>query len=220
MLIAVFFALTACASPVKNTSRKVPTCTSPATILMGVPYSRLSASSCAVAIAPFDTSVWLEAPMNSHKSRGQATIELGCKPLAAATDNCVDCVTPGHSNTMMVNFDPTVYHDDVTVRRAMLAVWSPNNPQGLCDVILRGRLNVGDELVNLARNREGVVRANSSEISDGWVFYDVSVFVARAIKERRNSIHFELSIPCRTPADNLVAVGVTKNEPRLVVEFD
>lgn len=220
LLLGVLFTMMACAAPVKHTSRKVPTCTSPATILMGVPYSRASESTCAVAITPFDTSVWIEAPFNSHKSRGQETVDLGCKPLTPTTDNCVDCISaPGHANSLMLNFDPSVYNDGVSVRRAVLAVYSPNNPQGLCDVTLRGRLNVGDEMVNMAKSRDGVVRANRDEISNGWVFFDVTRFVARAINERRNSIHFELSLPCQSPATNLVTVGVMKNEPRLVVEY-
>lgn len=219
LLFAVIFSLAACADPVKYTSRKAPLCGKPSAAVKGVPYSRLSESNCAVAIVPFDTAVWIEAPFNSHKSRGRKTIDLGCKPLTPATDNCIDCEMPGHANTLMVNFDPSVYHDDISVKRAILAVYSPNNPQGLCDVILRGRLNVGDELVNLAKNREGVFHVSQEEIRDGWVFYDISKFVARAINERRNSIHFELSVPCQSPADNLVTVGVTKNEPRLVVEY-
>lgn len=218
-LLAVLLTMMACAAPVKHTNRKVPLCTSPATILMGVPYPRLNESSCAVAIAPFDTAVWLEAPFNSRKERSLDTVELGCKPLIPATDNCIDCGPQGHANTLMLNFDPTVYPDDASVRRAVLAVYSPTDPQGLCDVILRGRLNVGDEMVNLARTREGVVKANRDEVTNGWVFYDVSKFVARAINERRNSIHFELSIPCQSPATNLVTVGVMKNEPRLVAEY-
>lgn len=219
LLLAVLCVAAACSAPVKHTNRKVPPCNSPATILMGVPYPRTSESACAVAIAPFDTSVWHEAPFNSHKSRGQETIDLGCKPLTPATDNCIDCAPSGQASSLMLNFDPSVYHDGVSVRRAVLAVYSPNDPQGLCDVILRGRLNVGDEMVNLAKNRDGVVRAKRDEVRDGWVFFDVTRFVARAINERRNSIHFELSIPCQSPATNLVTVGVMKNEPRLVVEY-
>lgn len=219
LLLAVILTMVACAAPVKYTNRKVPLCTSPATILMGVPYPRASESACAVAIAPFDTSVWYESALNSHKSRSQDSIELGCKPLTPAMDNCIDCGPTGHANSLMLNFDPTVYHEGISVRRAVLAVYSPDNPEGLCEVILRGRLNVGDEMVSLAKNREGVVQAKRDESRNGWVFFDVTRFVARSISERRNSIHFELSLPCQSPATNLVTVGVMKNEPRLVVEY-
>jgi|GEM_PF-2018605 len=219
LLFAALFSLLACADPVKYSNRKVPLCENPTASLKMVPYTRISESNCAAAIAPFDTAVWIEAPFNSHKSRGRKTVELGCKPLTAATDNCIDCEMPGHANTLMLNFDPSVYHEDITVQKAVLAVYSPDNPQGLCDVILRGRLNVGDDLVNLAKNREGVFSVHQEEIRDGWVFYDLTKFVARSINERRNSIYFELSVPCQSPATNLVTVGVTLKEPRLIVEY-
>ncbi len=220
LLLAALLALGACADPVKYTSRKVAPCASPKTALLGAPYARLSESSCAVAIAPFDLAVWNEAPYNSHKVRGMDNIDLGCKPLSPSTDNCTYCGLPGHSNTLMINFDPSVYSEDLNMGRAMLAVYSPNNPQGLVNAQLRGRLNIGDEMQSLARNREGVAGTQRQQIVDGWIFFDVTNFVARAINERRNSIQFELSVPCQTPANNLVTVGVNKREPRLVVEFN
>ena len=213
LIIAAFLAVAGCAEPVKYTNKKVPLCLGTSTKLGGIPYT--TSGACAVAIHPFDVGIWNEAPLNSHMARGARTAQVGCKPLTAGAVGCVDCTTPGHSNTLMVNFDPTAYNEDITVIKAVLAVYSPDNPQGLQEVYLRGRLNVGDDLQSLARNREGVV--NCVGRAEGWVFFDVSNFVARAIKERRNSIHFEVSLPCQ-PA-RLVAVGVNQNEPRLIVEY-
>jgi len=220
LVFAVIFAIPACGTPAKYTNRPVPLCEGrqAEVRLNGVPYTMTGNNTCAAAISPFDLSVWNEAVLNSRPIRGLREISIGCKPLTAATDNCSYCGVTGHSNTIMMNFDPTVYSDDTTVRRAVLAVHSPNNPRGLVGAQLRGRLTVGDELVSLARGREAII-PTGSKTGEGWAFFDVTNFVARAINERRNSIHFEISLPCQTPANNLVDVSVARQEPRLVVEF-
>ncbi|MDR1045792.1 MAG: hypothetical protein LBP33_11875 [Candidatus Adiutrix sp.] len=218
LFLALIVSAAACADPLKQSGRKISPCLSPTTKLRIVPYPREDPNTCAVAVAPFDLGVWTEAPMNSHMIRGGKRIQLGCKPLSAPADNCDTCGLPGHSNTLVMNFDPSVYPEDLTVRRAVLAVWSPDNPRALNDVQLRGRLGVGNEMQSLARQREGMLPA-SGRSAEGWIFFDVTNFAARAINERRNSIHFELSVPCQTPADNLVTVGVTEKEPHLVIEY-
>ena len=221
LMIAVMLTLAACADPRKYSTRKLPMCSAPSDAavvkLNDVPYTKNDPTACAVSIQPFDVAVWNEAVYNSRKVRGLATSELGCKPLTAATDNCSYCGPTGHSNTLVMNFDPTVFPEDITMRKAYLAVFAPDDPQGLNGVFLRGKLSVGDELQSLARERQGVVSLTDSS---GWVLFDVTFFVARAINERRNSVHFELSLPCQTPTGNLVRVGVTKNEPHLVVEYN
>lgn len=223
LIFAVMFSLAGCADPAKYSTRKLPLCSTPSDTpvvkLNGVPYTKIDPYACAVAINSFDVAVWNEAAFNSRKIRGLETTELGCKPLTAATDNCYYCGPTGHSNTLMINFDPTVLVEDVTIRKVYLAVHTPDNTVGLNGVILRGRLSVGDELQSLARDRQAIVSLNESDPS-GWVMFDVTYFVARAVNERRNSIHFELSLPCQTPTNNLVRVGVTKNEPHLVVEYN
>lgn len=220
-LFVVLLALAACAAPVKYGAEKLPLCKAPSDVgvvrLGVVPYTKEDLVSCAVALESSDVAVWSEAAYNSRKLRGLDTAELGCKTLLTATDGCSYCGPTGHSNSLVVNFDPTVFQEDVAVRRAYLAVYSPDNPQGLNGVVLRGRLSAGDELQSLARERRAVT---SMDGQSGWIFFDVSFFVARAINERRNSIHFELSLPCQTPAVNLVTVGVTRNEPHLVVEYN
>jgi hypothetical protein len=105
------------------------------------------------------------------------------------------------------------------VRRAILAVYTFDNPRGLYEEAqLRGRLNVGGEQQNLARQREAWTKSRGSD--KGWVFFDVTNFMARAINERRNSVHLELSLPCRTADQPPVTVGLLQKEPRLVVEFE
>ena len=218
--IAAALALPACASyPEKYSSKKIPLCgQSFRDKTGGVPYNREASDSCVSAMSPFDVSAWIEAPMNSHRRRSIPTVQLGCKPISVPADNCDTCGLQGHSNTLMMNFDPSVFDGDVTVQKATLAVYSPDSPDGLSAAQLRGRLSVGDELQSLARSRTGVVKTGSRN-SGGWVFFDVTNFVGRAINERRNSIHFEVALPCQTPATNLVTVGVTQKEPRLVVEY-
>lgn len=223
LIFAAIFSLAACAYPAKHSIRKLPLCSAPSdtpvVALGSVPYTKADPFACAVSINSVDVAVWNEAAFNSRKVRGLATTELGCKPLTAETDNCSYCGPTGHSNTLMVNFDVTSLNEDISLRRAYLAVFAPDNPRGLNGAILRGRLNAGDELQSLARERQAIVSQNSND-SSGWVLFDVTFFVARAVTERRNSIHFELSLPCQTPTDNLVRVGVTRNEPHLVVEYN
>ena len=204
--------------PAKHQSRKISNCVDPGSSLKGVPYTRVSKDACAVAVIPFDVGIWHEAPFNSRKVRGEDTVKLGCRPLTPEADNCEYTGLPGHSRTLMMNFDPSVYPEGATVRRAVLAVYAFANPQGLSEAQLRGRLNVGGELQSLARRRE--VQTAWTREGQGWVLFDVTAFAARAINERRNSVFFEISQPCLTADKAPVTVGVLDNEPRLVVEFE
>ncbi|MDR2947564.1 MAG: hypothetical protein LBV79_12580 [Candidatus Adiutrix sp.] len=221
MVATLLLAVAACAAPVKYSADKLPLCSAPSDTgvvkLSSVPYTKEDPQSCAVALKSVDVAVWSEAAYNSRKLRGLDTVELGYKPLLAATGDASYHGPTGHANSLVVNFDTTVFEEDTAVRRAYLAVYSPDNPQGLNGVVLRGRLSTGDELQSLARERRAVT---NMEGTSGWIFFDVSFFVARAINERRNSIHFELSVPGQPAAGNLVRVGVTKKEPHLVVEYN
>jgi hypothetical protein len=212
-------ALAACgAVPAKHQSRKISLCSDPGSSLEGVPYKRSSKDTCAVAVIPFDVGIWHEAPLNSHKIRGENIVRLGCRPLTPEADDCEYTGLPGHSQTLMLNFDPSVYPEGAAVRRAVLAVYAFTNPQGLGEAQLRGRLNVGGELQSLARQRD--VQAGRSRDGQGWVLFDVTAFAARAINERRNSVLFEISRPCLASDQAPVTVGALKKEPRLVVEFE
>ncbi|UQZ91030.1 hypothetical protein C4J81_18125 [Deltaproteobacteria bacterium Smac51] len=219
MILASLVAASGCGAPAKVTTPLQPVCSSGTfskTSLGGVPYNRLDKAACARAIEPFDISIWIESPYNSRKMRGRNQVLLGCKPLTSTVDDCDYCGIPGHSATAMLNFDPTGFPDDAQVRRVVLAVHSPDNADRLAQAQLRGRLNVGDELQSLGSPREIVTRGSNEQ---GWVLFDISLFGARAISERRNSIYFELSMPCQTPADNSVTMSLLKNEARLIVEY-
>jgi hypothetical protein len=214
-------ALAGCAAvPDKYQSRKIGLCESGVTsFIMDVPYNRVSSQACAVAVAPVDAGFWYESPYNSHQIRGHNTVTLGCRPLVPAAGDCDYSGLPGHSQTLMLNFDPSVYHERALVRRAVLAVYTFDNPRGLFEEAqLEGRLNVGGDMQNLARQRE--VWARGSGADKGWVFFDVTAFTARAINERRNSVHCEVSLPCRAADQGPVTVGLLEKEPRLVVEFE
>jgi hypothetical protein len=205
------------AVPNKYQSRKIAPCAKPAlTSLKGVPYQRGSKEACAVAVAPFDAGAWHEAPYNSHKIRGRKTVELGCQPLTLEAGGYSGL--PGNSQTLMLNFDASVYPERSVVRRAVLAVYAFENPYGLYEADLRGRLNVGGELQSLARQREAW--GSRSRSDKGWILFDITSFAARAINERRNSVHFELSRSCLAADRAPVTVGLLDKEPRLLVEFE
>jgi len=216
--LILVLALAGCGAtvPDKYTNRKVAYCDPSGTSLLGVPYTRSSRSACAVALAPFDLGTWQEAAYNSHKVRGQQAVNLGCQSLTPSAEGCNYCGQMGSSRTIMMNFDTTVYPEGAAVRRAVLAVYAFTNPGGLYEAHLRGRLNVGGELQSLARQREIFTGGNRGK---GWVFFDVTAFAARAINERRNSVQFEVSQTCQTEQIP-ITVGLLRNEPRLVVEFD
>ena len=219
LALALALALAGCASvPPKYQGRQVAVCEKPIDSTFGLPYTRVSKTTCAVPLAPFDLAVWHEAPYNSRKVRGQNTAALGCRPLTPEADEGDYSGLPGSSRTLLINFDPSVYPESAAVRRAVLAVYALNNPEGLKEAGLRGRLNVGGELQSLAFRRE--IRMDRA--GQGWVFFEVTAFVARAINERRNSVQFEISRPCRAEAADRapVTVGLLEREPRLVVEFE
>lgn len=214
----VTVALLGCGNP-KYRLKSIGLCEMPRSSLQEIPYTNISQANCVVAIRPFDLSLWHQAPMNSYKRRGARTAELGCQPLTPAVDNCSYCGPAGFSTTLMINFDPTVYASASQVQRAVLAVYSPSQARDLKGAYLRGRLNIGESLTSLARQRTVVPDTGPPGGGGGWVLFDVTFFVARAINERRNSIHFEVAFPCQTPAANQVVVGVNFKEPRLLVEF-
>ena len=197
--------------PPKYQSPQISSCAQPGSSLQGVPFTRSSRGTCAVALAPFDVGAWHEAAFNSHKVRGEKKIKLGCRPLTPAAADCEYTGLQGHSRTLMLNFDPSVYPEKAAVQRAVLAVYAFTNPQGLKEAQVRGRLSVGGELESLASQRE---------VKTGWVLFDVTAFAARAINERRNSVLFEISQPCQADDQAPVTVGLLNKEPRLVVEFE
>jgi hypothetical protein len=53
----------------------------------------------------------------------------------------------------------------------------------------------------------------------GWVTFDITEFAARAINERRNSVSFELSLPCGRSESELVTVDVLDGQPKIIVEY-
>lgn len=186
------------------------------TDLMGLQrvYSPAAADSCKVAIAPFDMRAWVEAPLNSHSLRGMKTLVLGCSELTPDAENCSYGGPPGRSTTLQTNFDLAVYPDAARVQKAVLAVYVHNNMAFFAQTgQLRGRLLTGDMLQSLGNP---VV---PSPTTPGWVLYDITAFVARAINERRNSVALELSLPCGRSEAELVTVGVLSNEPKILVEF-
>ncbi len=207
-----------CGPPAKVALKEAPVCARVGAYghryLGGVPMKLGDPGACLRAIAPVDAAVWLETPFNSRKIRGRSAVELGCKALTAAMDNSANYGLPGQSTSALLNFDLSVFPEDAAVRRVVLAVHSPDGAGKLAAAYLRGRLNAGDELQSLGDRREV-----SAVREKGWVMFDITTFGARAINERRNSVHFELSLPCQSPAENLASMSLTGNEARVLVEY-
>jgi hypothetical protein len=167
-----------------------------------------------VAILPADLSSWLEAPLNSHRTRGLSRMVLGCANLTPDAQDCDYTGLPGHSTTAIINYDLSRYPDTAIVKKAVLAVLVRDNiPYFAKTVQLRGRQMTGDALQSLGAD---VVEPMGSP---GWVQFDVTAFVARAINERRPHVYLELSLPCGRDESELTTLSLLENEPRLIVEF-
>jgi hypothetical protein len=177
-------------------------------------YPAAVINSCKQAILPYDLGAWIEAPLNSHKSRGLRTVVMGCANLTPDAADCSYGGQLGHSVTVQANFDLAMYPDRALVQKAMLAVRVNDNIGFFAHTVqLRGRLVTGDQLQSLGSE---VV---APSIQPGWVLFDITDFVARAINERRNSVHFELSLPCGRSEAELTTVSLLDAEPRLIVEY-
>jgi hypothetical protein len=167
-----------------------------------------------VAILPADLSGWIEAPLNSHRVRGLQRLVLGCANLTPDSGGCEYGGLLGHSATAIANFDLARYPDTALVKRAVLALHVRDNVERFAkEARLRGRQMVGDTLQSLA------VDAIRPSTQPGWIQFDVTDFVARAINERRPHVYFEFSLPCGRDESELTTVSLLENEPRLIVEF-
>jgi hypothetical protein len=111
-------------------------------------------------------------------------------------------------------FDFTRYDERIRVRKAVLAVYAFSNASYLSSTAaLRGRLIVGDDYQSLAASRQPPVG------QAGWILFDITDLAARAIIDRRDSVSFELSLPCTRDESSLSVVGVLRNEPVILVEY-
>jgi hypothetical protein len=177
-------------------------------------YRQARPDSCKQAIEPFDMGAWIEAPLNSHKAKGLSTVVLGCANLTPTAESCDYGGLLGHSVTLTLNFDLTTYPDVASVQKAVLAFQIHNNAGFFAQTSqLRGRLHTADAFQSLGSN---VVTPNSLP---GWITYDITAFAARAINERRNSVSFEISLPCGRSESELTTVSVLAAQPKLIVEY-
>jgi hypothetical protein len=181
---------------------------------LGRVYNAASLNSCKEAILPFDLGAWIEAPLNSHKAKGLRSVILGCANL---TGNAADCDyggPQGHSVTVQMSFDLSLYPDLARVQKAALAVHIGNNGGFFTQTAqLRGRFLTGDVLQSLGDPRQ------VPSTMPGWVLFDITEFAARAVNERRNSVQFEISLPCGRSEAELTNFSLLANEPRVIVEF-
>jgi hypothetical protein len=177
-------------------------------------YRPLRADSCKEGLLPFDMGAWVEAPLNSHKAKGLRTLILGCANLTPDSADCSYGGPLGHSVTLQTNFNMSAYPDVAIVQRAVLAFHVRDNVDFFAQTAqLRGRLMTPDALESLGS------QVLQPPVQPGWVIFDITAFAARAINERRNSVSFELSLPCGRSESELVTVSVLDEEPRLIVEY-
>ena len=177
-------------------------------------YRPVAQPSCRQYSPAKDVSAWIESPLNSHRQRGLSTLVLGCANLTTAAQSCEYGGPDGHAATLDMLFDFTRYSDRIRVRRAVLAVHAFSNAPFLAQAAtLRGRLTVGDDYQSLS-----TVRTQPSA-SAGWILFDITDLAARAIVDRRDSVAFELALPCSRDESHLSSVGVLKSEPVILVEY-
>jgi hypothetical protein len=182
--------------------------------LRGVPYAAARVDSCKVALEPFDMGAWVEAPLNSHKAKGLNTVVLGCANLTPSAAGCEYGGLLGHSVTLTMNFDMAKYPDTAVVQKAVLAVRIRENASHFAEAVqLRGRQMISDTFQSLGAN------VTQPGTLPGWVTFDITEFAARAINERRNSVSFELSLPCGRSELELTTVSVLENQPKIIVEY-
>jgi hypothetical protein len=217
-MLALALAAQACSGgffPYRETGALAP-CERPRADLKGLNgvYHPVSPSNCQVAILPTDLSAWIEAPLNSHRLRGLKRVILGCANLTAEAADCEYGGLLGHAVTAMFNYDLSKYPERARVQRAVLALRVEDNLQAFSQLAsLRGRLMTGDILQSLGS--EAILPA----AAPGWVQFDITAFVARAVNERRPSVQFEISLPCGRSGSELTTITLLDAEPRLVVEF-
>ena len=199
-----------------GTTFAIAPCARPRASLSGLGgvYVPVAQPSCQVAITPTDLSGWIEAPLNSHRIRGLSRVVLGCANLTPDAESCDYGGLLGHSVTAIANYDLTRYPETAIVKRAVLAFYVRNNISFFAKTArLRGRQMTGDTLQSLS------VDVVEPPISPGWIQFDVTDFVARAINERRPHAYFEISLPCGRDESELTTVSLNEKEPRLVVEY-
>lgn len=215
--IALSILMTACAAGYKQrTTAVIAPCERPRTDLKGLGrvYTPVAQPSCQVAILPADLSSWIEAPLNSHKTRAQRRVVLGCANLTPDAEDCSYGGLLGHSVTAIANYDLSLYPETAIVKKAVLALHVRDNiPYFAKTVRIRARQMVGDTLQSVG---EDVIEPFAQP---GWIQFDVTEFVARGINERRPHVYFEIALPCGRDESELTTLSLLDNEPRLVVEF-
>lgn len=178
-------------------------------------YTQVAAPSCVETLAPFDMGIWLESALTSHKLRGYQTMRLGCGAQTPSEASCDNQASTGHSQTLMLNFDFSRITEISSVQRAVLLLYVVENPELMSRAAVRARLNIGADLANTAN---GFQIADQGRSGGAWVSYDITKLAGRAVLERRNSVSFEVSLPCNRPEMPGALISLSQ-EPMVVVEY-
>lgn len=178
-------------------------------------YTQIAPPSCVETLPAFDMGIWLESALTSHKLRGYQTMRLGCGAQTPPEASCDNQASTGQAQTLMFNFDFSRITELSRVQRAVLLIYVEDNPGIMNQAAVRGRLNIGADLANVANNFSIVEQGKSGK---AWISYDITRLAARAILERRNSVSFEISLPCNRPEMPGALISLTR-EPMVVVEY-
>ena len=156
----------------------IPRCEIRAENLQPLPqavYTPSCLGNCIAILPAFDQAGWWESNLHSKRLSGRKILRLGCKPDGSGC------------NTATFNFDFTNVQEDAEIVSAKLAVFIVADPGSMSQSVLKGRMNVGSDYT---------VVSGPPGFAGKWALYDISDFARQAVLEWRNSVSFELGIPC------------------------
>ena len=178
-------------------------------------YAPLASNTCVAFLSPFDQAAWWESNLNSRQVRGEDHIRIGCTHCPFGNRDCKSSNNCGGCGRATLHFDFSRIQEDAEIVSAKIAIFALTNKELLAQAIVEGRLNIGGDFA---------VVADSAVMSGNWLLFDITPFACRAVVERRNSVSFDISLPCgtndRARIAKMVMSGPTSGfEPALIVEF-
>jgi hypothetical protein len=178
-------------------------------------YAPLASNTCVAILSPFDQAAWWESNFNSRQVRGEDHIRIGCTHCPFGNRDCKSFNNCGGCGRATLYFDLSRIQEDAEIVSAKIAVFALTGKEVMAEAIVEGRLNVGGDFA---------VVADSAVVSGNWLLFDITPFACRAVVERRNSVSFDISLPCgseeRARIAKVLMSGPSSGlEPALIVEF-
>ena len=179
-------------------------------------YQRQVTDACLAFLHPYDQAGWFESEYNSRRLRGKV-INIGCTHCPAKDRDCTRKKNFGGCNTASFYYDLSTVQEDAEIIAAHFAVYVLASKENMAGTVLEARRNVGHEFA---------VVASQPEMAGNWALYDVTGFVCQSVVERRNSVTFDLSLPCgslrRTGLATVALEPVDKKleaAPTIIIEY-